>query len=514
RTANELRREDVDLADPEQRLAFAKQELARAKREGTPQQIREWEQELSRAQRAALAKTQQQTRNTQQELFGIEVGSSLPLFANMSDAEAAAIAGFVDLRGPAPGKATLKKARKCTKGYSCGSTCISKARVCRKELAERERQAADYLRAKVATLEAELSRARQDLEAAAKPAAPQPGDVRDEALSNLNFDPKRFQYKLLPNETGATGSLTDVRRWDPNLAGVVQVWIDPGDGNTYVINGHNRASLANKLGVERITVRYINAKDASEARAIGALTNIAEGRGDALDSAKFFRDTGLTRDDLIRRGIPMRERIATEGLALAGLDDSLFRRVVDGRLPIQRAAVIGGSGLDHDQQRALVEMIEKRERGNRRVTNDTIAELVDVVKSSTQQTEFTMDLFGGSETTRSLAFEKAELQSRIRQRLSREKKLFGTVSRSTAAQELARGGNQINTARSGEIASQASATLAVFDQFKSMAGPISRQLNSAAERIANGENKSQVEREIYGQIVDAIANQNYEEFNP
>lgn len=406
----------------------------------------------------------------------------------------------------APGKATKRKGKVCNVGLSCGISCISKVKTCRIKLNREQSTQVRDLQAQLAALQAQMAELEQQK---AQQSAPKPGDVRNESLDSLNFDPNRFQYKMLPGETGSTGSLTGVKRWDPNLAGVVQVWQDPADGKTYIVNGHNRATLAKRLGVDEVTVRYLKAKNATEARAIGALTNIAEGRGNALDSAKFFRDSGLSRADLEAKGIPMKEKIATDGLALASLDDSLFRRVVDGRLPVGRAAVIGGSGLDHPQQRALSEMVEKREQRGGKITNDTLTELVDVVKASTQQQEFTLDLFGGSTSTRSLAFEKAEIQGGIRRRLSRERRLFNTVGKSRAASELERAGNRINVEQSANLAQQAQTGLRVFDQFKNSAGPISQTLNVAAERLANGENKRTVEREAYQEILNRIGSGDY-----
>ena len=418
----------------------------------------------------------------------------------------------VDFKGSRQ-KLKKLKAKKCTKGRACGGSCISKTKTCRvtpppgalaagRALAEIGNMSEGDALARIAQLEAELSRLKQ-------PTEPQPGDVLKQNLADLKFDPERFQYKLLPGETGATGSLSGVGKWDDNLAGVIQVWRDPADGNTYIVNGHNRATLANRLGVESVTVRYLDAANASEARSIGALTNIAEGRGNAMDAAKFFRDTGISRADLEARGIPMRERIATDGIALSNLDDSLFRQVIDGRLPESRATIIGSSGLEGVEQRALVDLINSKEKSGRRLTNETVRELTDVVKSSVTQTQTQFDLFGASEVQKNLAIEKAQLQSNIRQRLGREKRLFGTVAKSTAAEELARAGNQIDVNRSGEIASTAGATLAVFDQLKNMSGPISKRINDATEAIAEGANRKVVERQLYEDIVNLISGGNY-----
>lgn len=316
--------------------------------------------------------------------------------------------------------------------------------------------------------------------------------------NSIEVDPKRFQYKIIGQHTasGSVGSLSGVRKYDPNLAGILQVWKDPADGKTYVVNGHNRLDLAKKLEADAVAVRFLDAPSAKVARAIGALTNIAEGRGDALDAAKFFRDTGISREDLLAKGIPMREKIATDGLALSTLDDSLFRRTIDGDIPMARAAIIGGSGLAPEQQRDLMKLVDKRKT----LTDAAISEMVDIAKSSQVSQETTLSLFGEETVTKSNMIEKAKLQASIKQRLSREKNLFGTVSRGKAAQELARGGNTIDAEKSGEISSNADRALKQFDQMKNLSGPVSDAINRAATRMSNGESQKVVEKELYEEI--------------
>lgn len=334
------------------------------------------------------------------------------------------------------------------------------------------------------------------------------GSVAEISPDGILVDPKRFQYKVLGEhtKTGEVGSLAGVRRYDPNLAGIVQVWEDPADGQTYVVNGHNRLALAKRLGAESVTVRYLNVKDAAEARAVGALTNIAEGRGNAVDAAKFFKDTGLSKSDVEAKGIPMREKIASDGLALSNLEDSLFRKVIDGDMPQERAVIIGQSSLDHTEQRSLVDLIDQQEKRKRKITNDVVKELVDTVKSSTSKTEEQFDLFGGSQVTQNLAIEKASLQATIKQRLSREKKLFGTVARSKAAQELEKAGNIIDVESSEKMSKSAAVTLGVFDQLKNLSGPVSSAINRAAERISNGESSKKVQDDLYQEILNDLPN--------
>lgn len=340
----------------------------------------------------------------------------------------------------------------------------------------------------------------------------QPGQVGSLPTSDVHFDPERFQYKLGANhKTGSVGSLSGVKKYDPSLAGVLQVWKDPADGKTYVVNGHNRLDKAKELGASHVNVMHLNAANHKEARAMGALTNIAEGRGTSLDAAKFFRDmsegkhgepTKFTRADLEQHGIPLREKTATEGLALAGLEAPLFRKVIDGELPENRGAVIGGSGLSGPQQMDLWKHAESK--GAKGLTDRDLKEFIDNAKAAGSTSRKTASLFGDDEDEVALGLHRAKVQGHIKERLGREKRLFGTVAKSKAAAELARAGNTINTEESGKVADQASHALGVFDTLKNSAGPIASHLSKAAERIANGEKPSVVHSETYQNVLDSL----------
>ena len=160
---------------------------------------------------------------------------------------------------------------------------------------------------------------------------------------------------------GVTDEMKGVKTWNPESAGVISVWKDPENGKTYVINGHHRLDLANKLGVGKVTARYLDAPDAATARMKGAITNIAEGRGTAIDAAKVFRETGDSHETIAKAGIPLTEAKAKQGSDMAGLSDHLFKKVVDREIPVGRAALIGGSGLNEAQQKTVYEQALKRQ---------------------------------------------------------------------------------------------------------------------------------------------------------
>jgi hypothetical protein len=234
--------------------------------------------------------------------------------------------------------------RKCTTGYGCGSACISLQKECRispssaigkgrlrrlQQLAAAGDQSAGSTASQVMASRGAAAAALQKdrttqrvqkllerpeiaeflrtgkLPSGGANSSTEPGTVREMKPGEIGFDPSRFQYKINATATtGEVGSLSGVRKWAPNLSGVMSVWKDPADGKVYVVNGHNRLALANRLGAEAVTVRFLNAATATEARAIGALQNIAEGAGTPMDAAKFFRDTGIkSQQDMVRLGV-------------------------------------------------------------------------------------------------------------------------------------------------------------------------------------------------------------------
>ena len=334
---------------------------------------------------------------------------------------------------------------------------------------------------------------------------PPPGEVGRVPVSDLNVDPHRFQYKANTDTQGVSTLLKETKKWNPDLAGVISVWTDPANGQTYVVNGHHRFELAKRLGVQEMVVRHLNAGTAEEARATGALQNIAEGRGTALDAAKFFRDSGTTPEDLKAKGISLGEATARDGMALSQLEPSIFQRVVNGDLKPGRAIAIGEAGLDHAQQKSIVESIEKRERSGKNVTDGTVSELIRLEKGAGKTSETQTDLFGSQQIERSLGFEKAEVSDYIKQQMAREKRTFGFVSKGGRAQELARGGNVIDVERSGAISSGAAQAEEVYNKLSARGGPISDILNQAARKLADGENAGTVKSEAYNQIRQAIS---------
>jgi hypothetical protein len=316
----------------------------------------------------------------------------------------------------------------------------------------------------------------------------------------IQADPQRFQFKQGVNEVGEQGgnSLAGVDRWDTVAEGTLDVWTDPANGATYVVNGHNRLARANQLGIPTVPVRELPAATAEEARALGALANIKEGRGTVFDAAKFMRDSGITSPDQLQRmGAPMTDGHAARGLALSQLPDNIFQAAVDGRLSVGKAAAIGGSGLDETQmQRAYKALSSGKD-----MSDAKFSEIVQQVRSAPVVEGNQVDLFGNTEAM-SLMGQKADLVTAIRGDLLKEKRVFGTAAR--GAGRLEQGGNVINVENSRAIAADAGQVLGMFDQLKYAPGPVGELLNDGARQIAEGAKPGVIADRIRGQVAEAV----------
>ncbi len=306
--------------------------------------------------------------------------------------------------------------------------------------------------------------------------------VRDVSIASLTIAPEIFQYKVLHNSTGKTGSLKGVKIWDENLAGLVLVWNNPESQTTYVVNGHNRVDLAKSLGVESITVRYLKCATAKEARMIGALANLSEGRGNAIDCAKFLRDSGLGLDDLKAKGIPLTEKIVSDGLALSKLAPHIWDKTFRGDIDQDIAVAIGAVLDDHDLQTSLLQLMEK---DRRKLSKDVIKELAETIQTDEVIETTELTLFGIEYTNQSLAIERSQINALVKSRLSREKRLFGSVSKARTIETLAKAGNKIEQMASKELSEKSESALIYFDQFKLVSGELSKFISRLAKELAD-----------------------------
>jgi len=316
--------------------------------------------------------------------------------------------------------------------------------------------------------------------------------VKEISTADLHLDPKRFQYKLCHTALGTTGSLSGINSWNVYLSGIILVWKDPfkKDNKIWVVNGHNRVALAKKLGVEKILCRFIDTASDRDARSTGALTNMAEGCGTAIDAAKFFRESKCEIEEIKRFGINPNLKIVQHGLKLSKLINGLFDKVVTGELPIDKGVILGE--ISWQQQKEVWEQF-----ANRQISAKALDEIVqNILNPATGQTLlFSLDI---SEDE----IVKAELTAQVKTKLQKSRKLLSLVTKNDLFLESI--GNNLAREQNLTTSEIAHYVLQIFDQLKNQKSPVSDVLNQGVIAKKNGTEIKLVVDDCVNQLIAVI----------
>jgi hypothetical protein len=146
-------------------------------------------------------------------------------------------------------------------------------------------------------------------------------------------------------------------------------------------------------------------------------------------------------------------------------------------------------------------MIDRQEEAGKKILYRDVAELARFVKGAGVANIRQDTLFGSETTSQSLALEKAQLSSYIRDRLAKERRTFGFVAKGDCAAQLEQSGvGKVDAGAAGDIATQAAQAEELYARESIYSGPISNALNAAAARVAGGEKPGTVQRELYENI--------------
>ena len=329
------------------------------------------------------------------------------------------------------------------------------------------------------------------------------GDVRLMRVADLAAAPQEFQYKEGVDAKGVqiASHLRDVKKWDPNAEGVLEVFPDPRDGITKVVEGHGRRALAMRLGVPTVPVKEVNATNVPGARSAGAISNISQGNGTPFDAAKFIKGTGMTdKAQLQAAGIALDRGFGRQGLALSKLPQDIFQEAVNDEPLFSWYVALGESGLDEPGMRGAYQVLKQRPK----MTLSTFREVLDVADSMPTVKAADDDqtvLFG--EAFLKPMLQRAELVADVRAALAKDRRLFGFMTRNADTLSEA-GTTTIDTAAAGQRVADAQQALGLFDTLKNASGPVGELLSKGAERIAQGENASIVAKQIQREIGDSI----------
>lgn len=314
-------------------------------------------------------------------------------------------------------------------------------------------------------------------------------------VDDLHVDSDRFQYKVvgIDKSTGTTTELKEAKIFNPDFGGQILIWRDMEDGKDWVINGHHRVSVAKRsprgTGIGeykgQIPVRYINAKNAKEARALGALANIAEKNGTATDAAKFMRDMNVGLEEFEKRGISPNGSIAQAALELKKLSPSIFQKLTNGQLTEQRAQTIAKHLPDEDMQDQFFGWLQKHEKESDPFSERKVMEMAKSTARMKPKESSGPDLF--KDWFKDFPIEeRASISEHVGRTLSGEAKSLRDASSTKRAGMIeAEGENKIDTDANRVRAKRAAV---VEDEFnlRSNAGghPIAKALDDFAERMA------------------------------
>jgi hypothetical protein len=322
-------------------------------------------------------------------------------------------------------------------------------------------------------------------------------------VEEIEVDPVRFQFKGNTDADGvqAGNSLEGVERWNPDAEGLVQVWVDPANGRTYVVNGHNRLAKAKELGLPTMRVTYLNARTAEQARAMGAMANIAEGGGTAFDAAKFLREAGITNTKQLKElgaNLSDQRNLWVPGLALSRLPDDAFLMAVNGTLDLDDAVMLGKSGLSPETMSEVAKVALRRGW-----TGPKLAEMLaqgEATKAVATKAD-QVDLFGNEEVVNKQEL-KADLAIRVEALIRTDRNAFRSAGRN--ADRLREGGNVIDEASSGSIADEKAQALKFFSKLKYEVSAIGDLLNEGVEELANGAQLEPIAARIAREMPAAI----------
>jgi hypothetical protein len=242
-----------------------------------------------------------------------------------------------------------------------------------------------------------------------------------------------------------------------------------------------------------VNARYIDASNAKEARARGALANIAEGRGSAIDAAKYLRDSGQTLEHLRDAGISLSGRLAADAVTLVDLGEKSFQKVAEGRLDESTALAVAKHLKDPALQDMLFKKLAAREDDGKDWSTREIETAAKKMANAGKVTQTGFDLFGAFEDEKSTFDQEVELESFANRMLQQEANDYRAVANKRRADRVSDAGNVLaidENAKRAETAEQASDD---FNRKVHLRGPVNAVIQKHASALLDAKSKKEKE---------------------
>ena len=339
------------------------------------------------------------------------------------------------------------------------------------------------------------------------PKEPRNVDVYTVPVDSLDIDPERFQYKISGiNKKGVTDELKETDVWNPDLGGVLLVWRDPENQKDYVINGHHRHELASRLGATEMNVRYMKADSAKEARAKGALANIGEGRGTAIDAAKYMRDTGGDIEHLRRAGISLSGKVAAPATKLTTMSDKSFRDLIHGYISEKNATLVTSKLDDPKLQDKLFKRLEENDWSDKKILR-----AAEKMENAGKRIEQGSDLFGDFEEEHSTFDQEVELETYVATIMRQAVRDWQSGSNDARAERIKDAGNVLQVNENQRRKKEAESTLDTFRREADLKGEVSSMIKLQASKLAEAKNvadRNEIKKDTLRQVSEIISEQN------
>lgn len=309
-------------------------------------------------------------------------------------------------------------------------------------------------------------------------------------LATLRRDPLVFQYKDSDID-GVTPALQGVDTWAPERAGMIIAW-ERADGTRYVVDGHQRHALAQRLTAEGhapiaapvFVLREADGFTASQARSKAAMKNIGEGSGTAMDAAYILRSAPA--EEL--RGLPPNSALVREAAGLARLSDDAFGMVDNGVADARWGSLVGRMVSDQAVQAQLLQAVQRLDPQSPAAAESMIRDLMTAPRVESQ----TMDLFGSVQTTELLIAERAQVKATAMAQLGRSRGAFKMALQRQA--ELEAKGNRLQAEKNRQALDTDTAAALRLEKDAHLKGWVSDALSQAAKDLRANASLTEVTR--------------------
>ena len=326
--------------------------------------------------------------------------------------------------------------------------------------------------------------------------------------NSILVDPKRFQFKDLGrlSKTGTSGSLRNIATYNSDLAGVISVWKDPVDGQTYVVNGHNRLAAAKINNFPTMNVRYLEAPDAETAKVKGAMQNIAEGNGTGIDAAKIMRSTKMGAAEMMEQGISPSGAVMKKAIPLSKLPGSLFDQVAAGKMTEDMGAAIGSSNAPDQVMFDLAKAAKKKGwSANKTAEAASIAQFAKVSEGVDPNA---LPLPGFDKLITSNFENILNVRIAIRSQLRSEINALGVAANAKKAGTLESVGNVIDVDASKAARDESMQGELIFNRLANLSGPLNDVINELAKKVKGNTRAATVVQGNIKKIKNAITQEN------